>query len=166
MDTNVEKTKEIPSEAQLSQETEEHNIQLGESDNKMNYKTQQSSENNEDMPSKPAAVFIEAEMDLSLAVESENEELAILELRCEIEKMTSLPRPLPSRSLMKKVNKFESRLERAVMRMAELGAVEEEEEKENISEALTSLESLNDVEAKAHINECVAEEGKPEVNIG
>ena len=104
------------------------------------------------MPSKPAAVLSEAEMDLSLAVEVEDEQLAILELKQEMEKMTRLPLPLPSRSLVKRMNKFEIRLERAVMRMAELGAVEEEEtDLENTSVELTSHENLSDVEAKQTI---------------
>ena len=60
IDKKVEKPKEIPSEAQLSQESEENNIQLGETDTNVNCKTQQSSEKSEEMPPKPAAVLSEA----------------------------------------------------------------------------------------------------------
>ena len=56
------------------------------------------------MPSKPAAVLIEAEMDLSLAVEVEDEQLAILKLKREIEKMTIM-RTVKHTKVQKKVKK-------------------------------------------------------------
>ena len=109
--------------------------QLGETDNGLSYSDQRSlHNNNEDEPMKPDKGCNEAEIALSLA--REDEESAILELRQDIQKMTNLTCPTPSRSLEKKMNKFEYKLERAIMKMAELGTFDEEFEFENMRQAL------------------------------
>ena len=101
----------------------------------LSYSEQRSLQKNiEDVCKKTDAGGNEAEIDLSLVGEVELSE--ILELRQEIENMTSLPCPAQSKSLVKKINKFEYRLERAVMRMAELGTVDEEFEFDNLNEPL------------------------------
>ena len=98
----------------------------------LSYSEQRSLHKNiEDVYKKTDADGNEAEIDLSLIGEVELSE--ILELRQEIENMTSLPCPAQSKSLVKKMNKFEYRLERAVMRMAEL---DEEFEFDNLNEPL------------------------------
>ena len=98
---------------------------LGETELGPSYHEQECVQNNiEDGLKKTDTGENEDEMDLSLAREIEMSK--IKELRQEIEKMTSLPCPVPSRSLVKKMIKFDYKLERAVMRMAELGTIDEE----------------------------------------
>ena len=91
--------------------------------------------------------YIEDEIGLSLA--GETIEIVLMRMRQNIENMTYKPSPPMSKSLLKK--KFENKLERAILRMAKLGTVDEEEE-EITREAEASVENVEKKTAKTEMS--------------